>query len=45
MNTRKNLKIPVILVFIFLIIIVYLFSSIKQTTITCEKTRTFDSDI
>ena len=45
MNTRKNLTFPVVLVFLFIIIIVYLFSSIKQTTITCEKTRIFDSDI
>lgn len=45
MNTRKNMTFPVILVFIFIIIVVYLFSSIKQTTITCEKTRLFDSDI
>ncbi len=45
MNTRKNMTLPVVLVFIFIVIIVYLFSNIKQTTITCEKTRSFDSDI
>ncbi len=45
MNTRKNMTFPVVLVFLFIVIIVYLFSSIKQTTITCEKIRSFDSDI
>ena len=45
MSTRKNMKIPVVLVFLFIVIIIYLFSNIKQTTITCEKTKSFDSDI
>lgn len=45
MNTRKNMTLPVILVFIFIVIIIYLFSNIKQTTITCEKIREFDSNI
>ena len=45
MNTRKNMTFPVVLVFLFIVIIIYLFSNIKQTTITCEKTRLFDSDI
>ena len=39
------MTLPIILTFIIIMIIVYLFATIKQTYVTCDKTRTFDSDI
>ena len=45
MNTRKNMKIPIIIAFIFIVIIVYLFANLKQSEVSCERTRTFDGDI
>ena len=45
MGTRKSMTLPFFITFLFLVIIVYLFTSIKQTEVVCEKTRTFDSDV
>ncbi len=45
MTTRKSMKLPIVITFIFICIIVYLFMNIKQTVIVCEKETTFDSDI
>ena len=45
MTTRKSMKLPIVITFIFIIIIVYLFMNIKQTKVVCSKTKTFDSDI
>ena len=45
MSTRKSMTLPIVVTFIMIIIIIYLFTSIKQSEITCEKTRTFDSDV
>ena len=45
MNTRKSMKLPIIITFIIILVIVFLFTRIKQTTVTCEKTYTFDSNI
>ena len=45
MNTRKSLKLPIIITFIFICIIVYLFMNIKQTKIVCSKNQSFDSNI
>ena len=45
MSTRKNMTFPIILTFIIIVIIVYLFTTIKQTEVTCEKTRVFDGDV
>ena len=45
MNTRKSLKLPIIITFIFICIIVYLFMNIKQTKVVCSKNRSFDSNI
>ena len=39
------MKLPVVITFLFICIIVYLFMNIKQTVVVCEKTTTFDSDI
>lgn len=45
MNTRKNMKFPIIIAFIFIVIIVYLFANIKQSEVSCERTKTFDGDV
>ena len=45
MNTKKSKTLPIIITIIFIMIIVYLFMNIKQTTISCKKVKTFDSDI
>ena len=45
MTTRKSKTLPIVIAFIFLIIIVYLFATIKQSHVTCDKKRTFDSNI
>lgn len=45
MNSRKSRKLPIIITFIIIAVIVYLFVRIKQTEVTCEKTYNFDSGI
>lgn len=45
MATRKNMTLPIILTFIFLVIVVYLFATIKQSQVTCDKRKSFDSNI
>ncbi len=45
MTTRKSMKLPIVITFLFICIIVYLFMNIKQTVVVCEKVKTFDSDI
>ena len=45
MTTRKSIKFPFIITFIFIIIIVYLFANIKQTEVVCEQTKTFDGNV
>ena len=45
MSTKKSMKLPVIITFIVIMIVVYLFTNIKQTTIVCEKDFLFDADI
>lgn len=45
MATRKSMTFPIIITFIFLIIIVYLFATLKQSTVTCDKTNSYDGNI
>lgn len=45
MSTRKNMTFPIILAFIIIAIIVYLFATIKQSEISCDKTKTFDDNV
>lgn len=45
MSTRKNMTFPIVLTFIIIAIIVYLFVTIEQSEVTCEKTKLFDGDI
>ena len=45
MSTRKNMALPVVLTFIIIVIIIYLFATIKQTEVSCEKTKIFDANI
>lgn len=42
---NKKIRLPIIITFIFICIIVYLFTNIKQSKVICEKSETFDSDI
>ena len=45
MNTRKSMKLPIIITFLFICIIVYLFMNLEQTVVVCEKENIYDSDI
>lgn len=45
MATRKSMTLPIIISLIFIIIIIWLFMSIKQTEITCSNNVTFDSGV
>lgn len=45
MSTRKSMTLPVIITLIMIVIIIYLFATIKQSQVVCEKVRTFDSDV
>ena len=45
MNTRKSMKLPIIITFLIIAIIVYLFATIKQTKVTCVKNNTYDDNI
>ena len=45
MNTRKSMKLPIVITLIFICIIVYLFMNIKQSIVECNKTTVFDSNI
>lgn len=45
MGTRKSLTLPIIITLVVIGVIVYLFASIKQTVVTCEKEFKFDSDV
>lgn len=45
MTTRKSKTLPIVLTIIILSIIVYLFTTIKQTQVVCDKTTTYDADV
>ena len=45
METRRSMKFPIILTFIMIIIIVYLFATLQQEKVVCQKTTLFDNDI
>ena len=45
MNTRKSMKLPIVITFIMLIIVVYLFATLQQDKVVCEKTTNFDNDV
>ena len=45
MNTRKSMKLPIVITFIMLIIVVYLFVTVQQDKVVCEKTTNFDNDV
>ena len=42
MSTRKSMKLPIIITFIFILIIVYLFMNLKQSKVVCESEKSFD---
>lgn len=45
MSSRKSMKLPIIITFIIIGVMVFLFARIKQTEVVCEKTYNFDSGI
>lgn len=45
MSTRKSMKLPIIITLIIIGIVVYLFATIKQTKVSCVKSRVFDDNI
>ena len=45
MSTRKSMTFPVVITFIIILIIVYLFTTIKQTEVICNRVRSFDKDV
>lgn len=45
MSTRKSMTLPIIITLIMIVIIIYLFATIKQTQVVCEKTKVFDDDV
>ena len=45
MATRKSMTLPVVLTFIIITIMVYLFATIKQTEVVCDKTTVYDADV
>ena len=45
MSTRKSMTFPIIIALIFIIIIISLFVSIKQTEVICSNSTSFDSGI
>ena len=45
MSTRKSMTFPIIIALIFIVIVISLFVSIKQTEVICSNTTSFDSGI
>ncbi len=45
MVTRKSMTFPVVITVMVILIIVYLFATIKQTEVICNRTRVFDADV
>ena len=45
MGTRKSMKLPIIITFIIIIISIYLFATLQQDKVECEKTTTYDNGV
>lgn len=45
MSTRKSIVFPFVITLIILVIIIYLFMTVKQPFIECDRTTTFDDNI
>ena len=45
MGTRKSMTLPIIISLIFIVVIIYLFSNIKQTEVNCSMTNKFENGI
>lgn len=45
MGTRKSMKLPIVITFIMIIIIIYLFATLQQDKVECEKTTTYDNGV
>ena len=44
-NTRKSMTFPIIITLLILGIIIYLFTSLKQTEVTCSRVNTYDDNV
>lgn len=42
---NKKIRLPIFITLVFICIVVYLFTNIKQSKVICEKSEEFDSDI
>lgn len=45
MSTRKSMTFPIIIALIFIVVIISLFASIKQTEVICSNSTSYDSGI
>ena len=45
MSTRRSKTLPIIITLIFIVIIVYLFMNLKQSKVSCQKSKTYDGGI
>lgn len=45
MNTRKSMTLPIIVSLIFIIVIISLFTNIKQREVHCSNIKTFQNDV
>ena len=45
MSTRRSKTLPIIITLIFIVIIIYLFMNLKQSNISCQKSKSFDGGI
>ena len=45
MSTRRSKTLPVIITIIFMVVIIYLFMNLRQSNISCQKSKTYDGGI
>jgi len=45
MSTRRSKTLPIIITLIFIVIIIYLFMNLKQSKVSCQKSKTYDGGI
>ena len=45
MSTRRSKTLPIIITLIFIVIIIYLFMNLKQSSVSCQRTKSFDGGI
>ena len=45
MSTRRSKTLPIIITLIFIVIIIYLFMNLKQSKVSCQKSKAYDGGI